>query len=68
MGPAASRRGLFDIDTVLFEVTKSRVKKWEFLARRIYTDYNSNRRSQVIGLLCRAKTSQLFDTRFSNSE
>ena len=27
MGPAASRRGLFDIDTVLFEVTKSRVKK-----------------------------------------
>ena len=38
MGPAASGRGLCDIDRVLFRVTKSRVKKWEVLAQRKYTD------------------------------
>ena len=34
MDPAASERGLCDIDRVLFRVTKSRAKKWEVLARR----------------------------------
>ena len=37
MGPAASGRGLCDIDGVLFRVAQSRVKKWEVLARRKYT-------------------------------
>ena len=31
MGPAASGRGLCDIDRVLFRVTKSRVKNWKVL-------------------------------------
>jgi len=38
MGTVASGRGLFDIDRVLFRVAKSRVKNWEVLARRKYTN------------------------------
>ena len=34
MDPAASGRGLCDLDSLLFRVTISRVKKWEVLARR----------------------------------
>ena len=30
--------GLYDIDKVEFRVTQSRVKKWEVLLRRKYTD------------------------------
>ena len=45
MGPAASGRGLCDIERVIFRVTKSRVEKL-----RKYTDYNLNRKSQVIGI------------------
>ena len=40
IGPAASGRGLCDIDTVLLRVTKSRIKKLEVLAWRKFTDYN----------------------------
>ena len=37
MAPAASGRGLCDIDRVFLKVAKSRVKKWEILAReKIY--------------------------------
>ena len=38
IGPAASGHGLCDIDRVLFRVTKSRVKNWQVLVRRKYTD------------------------------
>ena len=37
MGLAASEHGLGDVDRVSFRGTKSRVEKWEFLARRKYT-------------------------------
>ena len=41
---------------------KSRIKNWEVLARRKFTDYKSNRRPQVIGVSFRhARTSQFFD-------
>ena len=51
MGPAASGSGLCDIDKVFNRVinqSKSSVKKWEVLAQRKYTDYNINRKTQVI--------------------
>ena len=42
MGPAFSGRRLCDINRVLFRISKSRVKNWEVLARRKYTDYNKD--------------------------
>ena len=33
-------------------------KNWEVRARQKYTDYNENRKIQVIGYFCRAGTSQ----------
>ena len=62
MGPAASGRGLRGIDRVLFKVTKSRVKKWEVLARRKYTYYNSNRKTEVISIFSSCKEFPFFDT------
>ena len=47
-------------DRVLFRGTKSRVPKWEVLARRKYTDYNSNRKKQVIGIFSSGKDFPIF--------
>ena len=58
MGPVASGRGLCDVDRVLFGVTKS--ENWEALARRKNTDYNQNRKSQVIGNFSSCKGFPIF--------
>ena len=47
LGPVASERGLCEIDIVLFRVIKSLVKNWEFLTRRKYTHYNSNKKANL---------------------
>ena len=51
MGPAASGRGLCDIDRVFFRVAKSRVQNWEVHARENWSVYTR-----------RAMTSEFFDT------
>ena len=62
MGPAESGRVLFDIDRVVLRISKSRVKKWEVLARRKYTYYNSNRKTEVTSIFSSCKDFPFFDT------
>ena len=59
MDPAASGRGLCDIDRAFFKIPKSRVKKWEVHVRQKYTNNLIISILIIIGIL--AGTSQFFD-------
>ena len=65
---AVSGRELYDIDSVFFRVSKSRVKNWEVQAQRRYTNYKINRKTQVIGIFSTYQDFPFFETRFTNSE